>query len=58
MSDWMSKILESKRAARKELAALPFSAKTELLEKLRERSLMIASSPLRKLHRAASQKTL
>ena len=56
MSDWMSKILESKREARKELAALPFSAKIELLEKLRDRSLMIASSPLRKLHKTAGQK--
>jgi hypothetical protein len=39
--------LESKRAARKELAALPFAQKLEILEKLRDRSLLIASSPLR-----------
>lgn len=47
MSIWMQKVLESKRAARKELAALPFARKIELLEKLRDRSLLIASSPLR-----------
>ena len=44
----MQKILESKRAARKELAMLPFARKLELLEKLRDRSLLIASSPLRR----------
>jgi len=43
----MKKILESKRTTRKKLAALPFARKLELLEKLRERSLLIASSPLR-----------
>lgn len=42
----MQKILESKRAARRELAALPFARKLELLEKLRDRSRLIASSPL------------
>jgi hypothetical protein len=44
----MQKILESKRAARAELAALPFARKLDLLEKLRDRSRLIASSPLRK----------
>ncbi len=47
MSDWMQKILESKRAARKRLAALPFSEKVKLLEKLRDRSRAIAANPLR-----------
>lgn len=47
MTLWMQKMLESKRAARKELAALPFARKLEILEKLRDRSLLIASSPLR-----------
>jgi hypothetical protein len=47
MNRWMQKMLESKRAARKELAALPFARKLEILEKLRDRSLLIASSPLR-----------
>ena len=48
MSDWMRKILESKRQMRKHLAALPFSEKIKLLEKLRDRSLAIASNPLRR----------
>lgn len=43
----MRKILESKRAARRRLQALSFSEKLKLLEKLRERSLAIAQSPLR-----------
>ena len=48
MNDWMRKILESKRAARRELAALPFAEKLLLLEKLRDRSLAIAASPMRR----------
>ncbi len=48
MSDWMRKVLESKRAARQQLRALSFSEKIKLLEKLRDRSLAIAQSPLRK----------
>jgi hypothetical protein len=47
MSDWMRRVLEGKREARKRLAALPFSDKLILLEKLRDRSLLIASTPLR-----------
>jgi len=47
MSDWMRRVLESKRESRKRLAGLPFSEKLILLEKLRDRSLLIASSPLR-----------
>jgi hypothetical protein len=46
MSDWMRKVLESKRATRRRLQALSFSEKLKLLEKLRERSLVIAGSPL------------
>lgn len=42
MSDWMRKILESKRAKRKRLATMPFSEKLKILEKLRERSRAIA----------------
>jgi len=48
MSHWMRKVLESKRATRQRLAALPFSEKLKLLEKLRDRSLAIARSPLRR----------
>jgi len=44
----MRQVLESKREMRKRLAALPFSEKLVLLEKLRDRSLAIASSPLRR----------
>jgi galactokinase len=49
MSDWMRQVLESKRAMRRRLQALPFSEKLILLEKLRDRSLAIARSPLRQL---------
>ncbi len=48
MSHWMRKVLESKRATRQRLAALSFSEKIKLLEKLRDRSLAIAASPLRR----------
>ena len=47
MNDWMRKILESKRKSRQRLAALSFSEKVRLLEQLRDRSLAIASNPLR-----------
>jgi hypothetical protein len=50
MSNRLRKILESKRALRKRLAALSFSEKIVLLEQLRDRSLLIASSPLRRRH--------
>jgi len=47
MSDWMRKVLESKRATRRRLRLLSFSEKLKLLERLRDRSLAIARSPLR-----------
>ena len=47
MSERMRKILESKRAMRHKLSAPPFSDKVKLLEQLRERSLLVASSPLK-----------
>ena len=47
MSDWMRKVLESKRAMRQHLTALSFSEKLKILEELRNRSLAIAASPLR-----------
>ena len=43
----MRQILESKRRARERLAALSFTEKLAILEKLRERSLSIAANPLR-----------
>lgn len=48
MSAQMRAILESKRAMRRQQQALPFSEKIALLEKLRDRSLAIANSPLRR----------
>ena len=48
MSTQMRAILESKRAMRRQLQALPFSKKIVLLEKLRDRSLAIANNPLRR----------
>jgi len=48
MTEWMRAILESKRERRRQLSALPFSEKVKLLEKLRDRSLAIANSPLRR----------
>jgi hypothetical protein len=48
MSGWLQNILESKRVARKRLAALPFSEKVKLLEKLRDRSRSLAANPLRR----------
>jgi hypothetical protein len=47
MSDFMRKVLAGKRATRQRLAQLPFAAKLVLLEKLRDRSLLIAASSLR-----------
>lgn len=44
MSTLMRPILESKRAMRRRLAALPFAEKLALLEKLRARTLAIAAS--------------
>ncbi len=44
----MRKVLEGKRDTRRRLAALPFSQKLILLEKLRDRSLLIAASSLRR----------
>ena len=51
MSDLMRKSFESKRATRQRLRQLSFSEKVKLLEKLRDRSLAIARSPLRKNRR-------
>ena len=48
MNERMRKILESKRAMRKQLAALPFSEKVKLLERLRDRARSIAASPLKR----------
>ena len=41
--------MDSDKERRKRLAALPFSEKLKILEKLRERSRKIAASDLRKM---------
>ena len=41
MKEWLRRILESKRQKRQQLAALSFSEKLKILEKLRDRSLAI-----------------
>jgi len=48
MNDQITTILESKRIERRRLAALPFTEKVPILEKLRDRALSIANSSLRK----------
>jgi hypothetical protein len=48
MSELMNKILAGKRESRKRLAALPIAQKLALVEKMRDRSRLIASSPLRR----------
>jgi|CXWL01.1.fsa_nt_gi hypothetical protein len=47
MNPAMRQILESKRRFRRQVAERSFSEKLLILEKLRERSLAIAASPLR-----------
>ncbi len=49
MSEWMRQILESKRAMRKQLTELDVSEKLAILEKLRDRSLLIKASSSGKL---------
>ena len=50
MSLLIEKILSDKRETRRQLAGLPFAQKLELLEKLRDRSKLIAASSLRQRH--------
>ena len=47
MSAFMEKILAGKRKTRKRLAALSFERKLTLMEKMRDRSLLLAKNPLR-----------
>jgi hypothetical protein len=44
MSELMEKILADKAAERKRLVALPYEEKLALLEKMRDRSLLIKKS--------------
>ena len=55
MTQLLKQILESKRRERQRLARLSFSEKIEILEKLRERNRLIASSPLGAKHRKAAR---
>jgi hypothetical protein len=55
MTDWTQRVLESKRAMRKQLASLSFGQKLALLEKLRERRVAISSSGIRRQICAAGQ---
>jgi hypothetical protein len=48
MSELMDKILAGKLKTRRELAALPFDQKLEIMEKMRARSALLAENPLRK----------
>ena len=54
----MHALLESKRAERRRLTALPFSEKVALLERLRDRALAIAGSGLYRDQAAPSRKAL
>ena len=45
MSSPLQKVLESKRALRRELAARPIAEKLRMLEAMRERELAIHSAP-------------
>jgi hypothetical protein len=47
MSELMDRILAAKALEKKRLASLPFSEKVAILERLRERSLLIAKNKLR-----------
>lgn len=55
MSEWMDRIVAGKAKSRKRLAALPFSEKIVILEKLRDRSLLLARNPLRARKPRAAQ---
>jgi hypothetical protein len=47
MSDLMNRILADKLKTRKELAALPFDEKLTIIEKIRQRSALLAENSLR-----------
>ncbi len=47
MTELLGRILQDKRQTRQRHAALPVAEKLRLLERLRDRSLLLATSPLR-----------
>ena len=58
MSPQMRAIVESKRAMRRRLQALPFSEKLAMVEKLRDRCRAIANNPLRRTSSAGGNKRI
>jgi hypothetical protein len=44
MSEWIQRLIQSKRAYRSKLATLPFEEKIILLGQLRQRSLLIQAA--------------
>jgi len=51
MNELRDKLVAGKQMARRRLAALPFAEKLLLVERMRERSRLIATSPLRRAGR-------
>lgn len=44
MSDWMKRIIESKRAMRREFAAQPYAEKLRIVERLRDAAELFRAS--------------
>ena len=57
MNEQWEAILESKQRERSRLASLSFTEKVAILEKLRDRALAIADSPLYRAHESADSRT-
>ena len=60
MSEWMKRIIESKRVARRDFAARPYAEKLLIVERLRDAAAIIrasrpanSSSPPQRLFKAA-----
>ena len=58
MNDHLRKVIEAKEEARRMQQQLSFTEKIKLLEKLRDRSLAIARSPLGRRYRTTSRAAL
>jgi hypothetical protein len=52
MSEWMQRIIESKRATRRELAALPYAEKMKVVQRLQEAAKLLKSMQLKKVTRS------
>lgn len=51
MSEWMQRIIESKRAARHEFAEMPYAEKLRIVERLRDAAAQIRTSrPVKPSH--------